>query len=317
MYYPLPTPTFERNAATLRALQSLMAENKAADLLRGLLYDAQCEELELAKARAEMERDLQDIDDMERESGSSAQELLSLLEASLSGPAAEALDSLAEAAVLLGCSTSTIKAAPSIGQQLRSSILQVSQQTFALETQIRSLDEQIARFQISRHPKQDELGASKSDAVSSTALDVRPRSYNPFRPTIDLDLVSSDINNHNTANDPSDPDSATLHAQTQHHQLETKQLQLKAREYTERITQLTQHQSQPQSTTTASIAHIAAKQQRLEAQADEIKRLESAIRAFNGLPPDVEASRSEVKRAMVELEALKSKRAVGFEELGG
>lgn len=313
-----------------------MAENSAADRLRGLLHDAQCEELDLATTRAGVETKLPSGDqggrhDVKAESGSgsgsgsSAEELLCLLEASLSGPAAEALDSLASSAVLLGCATT---AAPSIGQALRSEILRVSQETFALEAQIRSLDEQVARLQTLRPPpQQDQRASSMANDVSSGGLNARPQSqYNPFLPTIDLESASAGTGidgASGAADDPNGPDdtsdSATLHAQTQRHQLETKQLELKAQEYADRIAQLTPHPPRPQPHSTASksisIADVAAKQQRLETQADEVQRLESAIRAFHGLPPDVEASRSEVKRAMLELEALKRRRDGEFEML--
>ena len=43
---------------------------------------------------------------------------------------------------------------------------------------------------------------------------------------------------------------------------------------------------------------------------------EQRMAAFHELPPDLEASRGEVKRAMSQLEELKSKRAALFERIG-
>lgn len=358
LYHPFPTPAFERNAATLRALQSLMAESTAADKLRRLLYDAQCEELEAAKkAEAEAEARLGGArdDGLGLEGGRAREELLKALQSSLSHPASEALDSLASSAVLLGCSTTTSTAA-SIGQVLRSEILRLSQETFALESRIRSLDEQVSRFQTTQPPLQGQeqdrereqaqqrphrrhlIPASTTTEASSSSTPTRPQnqSYNYFEPPDDLNPPSTSTPSA-SAFDTTDnppfllPDTSTLHAQTQHHQRETKQLQLKAQEYKDRIAaHLLTHQQDADANANANTnantnanpavsvttTHVAAKHRLLEKQADEIKALETAVRAFHGLPPDVEASREEVRRATGELESLRRKRDGWFEKLG-
>lgn len=325
-----------------------MAENTAADKLRRLLYDAQCEELEAAK-KAEVEAEARlggaGDDGLGMESGRAREEILQVLESSLSHPASEALDSLASSAVLLGCSTATTAAATSIGQVLRSEILRLSQETFALESRIRSLDEQVARFQTTQPPEQGQQKvqerereqaqhpqrrhliptstSTSTEATSSTLPRPASQSYNYFEPPDDLIPAStpSAFASTDTTDDPQSlPDTSTLHAQTQHHQRETKQLQLKAQEYNDRIATYQQDAKtniNPNANPTVSITtHVAAKQQRLERQADEIKALETAVRAFHGLPPDVEASREEVRRATGELESLRRKRDGWFEKLG-
>lgn len=346
LYHPLPTPAFERNAATLRALQSLMAENTAADKLRRLLYDAQCEELEAAK-KAEVEAEARlggaGDDGLGMESGRAREEILQVLESSLSHPASEALDSLASSAVLLGCSTGSPRTATaaattaaSIGKVLRSEILRLSQETFALESRIRSLDEQVSRFQTTQPPEQGQEQQEREreqaqnpqrrhlipTSTSSTLTHPANQNYNYFEPPDDANPPSTpSASAFDTADDPQFfPDTSTLHAQTQHHQRETKQLQLKAQEYNDRIATYQQDANtniNPNANPTVSITtHVAAKQQHLEKQADEIKALETAVRVFHGLPPDVEASREEVRRATGELESLRRKRDGWFEKLG-
>ena len=48
-----------------------------------------------------------------------------------------------------------------------------------------------------------------------------------------------------------------------------------------------------------------------------MQRLEARLAEFNGLPPDVEASREEVRRVQGELERWKRRREEAFAEMSG
>ncbi|KEF62859.1 uncharacterized protein A1O9_00832 [Exophiala aquamarina CBS 119918] len=286
LYHPAPIPTFERNAATLRGLQSLMAENTAADKLRELVYEAQCEELQEARAHATAAAD-------QPGAGLGAEELLQLLESSLSEAAASALDSLARSAVLLGCET-TSPTAGTIDQALRSRILGVSQEIFALEAQIRSLNEHISRLEAPQQAQSQDRHHQQQ---------------------IPLDHDDPETG---TTTLPSTTDISTIHAQTLQHQRETKQLSLKAQEYRSRLAQLTRQLSQLSQSQTSrpTMSTVAAKISHLERRQQDLQSLENTIRAFHGLPPDVQASREEVRRATAELGRLRSRRDELFERLG-
>jgi len=134
LYQPSPIPSFERNGTTLKALQSLMAENLAADKLRDLLFQAQLEELKVS----------QDCSSMPEEN--SPDSLLRLLNSSLPQPAESALKSLASSAVLLGCTTSNTD--ESILDNLSTQILKMPHDTFELETQLSSINGLISDLQM-------------------------------------------------------------------------------------------------------------------------------------------------------------------------
>lgn len=301
LYHPRPIPPFERNAATLKALQSLMAENAAADRLRELVHDAQCEELKEARTQTAVAAAADNIE------ADSAGELLSLLESSLSGPAASALDSLARSAVLLGCSSTSPTAPRSIGQVLQSKILGLSQEIVALESQIRSLDRQISRFQTQRQQEQEQ-GQSHIQQPLSTPTEDHTHTDHPFHP----DDPSAHPPN------PITSDYSSLHAQTLQQQREMKQLEFKSQEYRDRIAQLTRQLEQSQTSRSGlTIADLVAKQERLLKRKKELDALETTIHAFHGLPPDVQVSREEVRRATAELELLRRRRDEVFERMGG
>jgi len=298
LYHPAPIPSFERNTATLQALQALIAENAAADKLRELVYDAQREELQESRVRTTVVAPV----DQNEAGGADTGELLQVVESSLSDVASLALDSLARSAVLLACekTSSTIG---SIDRDLRSRILSLSQEIFTLESQIRSLDEQISRLQRSQQGS-----AQQQQSQNQPDHDHRSNPLDPDDPEIDCE-ISTTI-----------PDTSTLHAQTLQNQRETKQLSLKAQEYRERVAQLSRQltqlsQANPQRSS-LTMSTVAAKQTHLDKCREEIQKLESTIRAFHGLPPDVQASREEVRRATVELERLRARRDELFERLG-
>ncbi|RMZ91278.1 hypothetical protein DV736_g1494, partial [Chaetothyriales sp. CBS 134916] len=57
------------------------------------------------------------------------------------------------------------------------------------------------------------------------------------------------------------------------------------------------------------------RQTRVAAKRSEVRALEQRLRSFHGLPPDVEASRDEVKRAQRELDQWKTKREDMFKQM--
>jgi hypothetical protein len=276
-----------------------VAENAAADRLRELVHDAQYEELQDARTQAAATIAADNIET------DSAGELLSLLESSLSEPAISALDSLARSAVLLGCSTtSPSTTTSSIGQVLESKILGLSQEIVALESQIRSLDRQISQLQT----QQQALAQSHHQQSTSTSTESYTHTDNPFH----LDHPEA----HSTTTMTTD--FSSLHAQTLQQQRETRQLELKSQEYRDRIAQLTRQLEKSQTSSAGqTISDLVVKQERLLKRKKELEALEKTIRAFHGLPPDVQVSREEVRRATAELELLRRRRDEVFERMGG
>ncbi|KIV82063.1 hypothetical protein PV11_04199 [Exophiala sideris] len=287
LYHPSPAPSFERNATTLKALQSLMAENVAADRLRDLLFRAQLEELNASQDCSSIPTD------------TSPDSLLYLLGSSLPHTANSALESLAGSAVLLGCPTSNTN--ESILDNLSTQIPKIPRDIFELEMQLSSIKGLVSDL--------------RTETVQLQPLVVsHPDDHQP-----DHDESASDLEVH-----PSTPHTSTsstinyshLHAQTLQHQRETKQLTLKCAEYESRITAL-ERQAASRPVNGPSLAGLATKQQAIDAKKKRVEALEKAIRVFNGLPPDVHASRAEVQRAQAELDIFTGTRDELFPSLGG
>jgi chromosome segregation ATPase len=106
---------------------------------------------------------------------------------------------------------------------------------------------------------------------------------------------------------------AALRSKTSQLNAQTKHLALKAAEYREKRAAL-EHSG---SNVRASIAELKQEQKALETQKDIVRRLENSLREYHGLPPDLEASREEVKRVQAELDMWKRKREELFETIGG
>lgn len=293
LFHPSPVPAFERNTTTLKALQALMTESIAADRVRELLVEAQREELEAESSSL--------ADRPGATAGSNLEcrpeALLRLLESSLSTSAAPALESLASSAVLLGCCPHS----PSqILQGLPSRIVLLSQQTFNLESQLSSIEElssTLSRQIDETRRSLSELSASPA-SLSASSAQSSSSSYSPPPPAAE--------------------DFSTLHASTLHHQRETKLLLLKSTEYRDRIAilerQHAQQQQQPNIPSTRQ--HLLEARARVAGKRTRLALLEARLRAFHGLPPDVEVSRAEVRRAQAQLESLKAERDALFERMG-
>ncbi|EHY58557.1 hypothetical protein HRR83_006264 [Exophiala dermatitidis] len=309
LYHPSPAPYVERNAATLKALQNLMAENIAADHVRGLVAAAQKEELGTAGPRPTLD----------------GESLSRLLESSLPPPSKQALESLAKSAVLLGCPLQSDSDPPSSIEALQSRILNLTREMFDLETQITSIDEltstlnrQISHIQQATANFVRETVPSSDNNHLSASTSSPPESASfPLTSALPIPLPTTPTTTETAAADHY----ARLHEQTLQHQRETKQLAIKCAEYKDRIAALERQaaaqESQGGGKESDLVAALLAKKDSLRRKRALITVLESRIRAFHGLPPDLEASRAEVNRAQAELDDLKRERDARFERLGG
>ncbi|KAL2441681.1 hypothetical protein ABEF95_016058 [Exophiala dermatitidis] len=313
LYHPSRPPYVERNAATLKALQNLMAENVAADHIRSLVAAAQKEELE--------------TESPQRYPGttSDGESLLRLLESSLPPPSKQALESLATSAVLLGCPLLSDSDPSRFIEALQSRILNLTREMFDLETQITSIDDltsnldrQISHIQqeISSFVRETVPSSGNNHLSASTSSPPESASF-PLTSALPIPLPTTPTTTETATADHY----ARLHEQTLQYQRETKQLAIKCAEYKDRIAALERQaaaqESQGGGKESDLVAALLAKKDSLRRKRARITVLESRIRAFHGLPPDLEASRAEVNRAQAELDALKRERDARFERLGG
>ncbi|KIW27946.1 uncharacterized protein PV07_07641 [Cladophialophora immunda] len=332
LYHPTPVPAFERNAATLKALQSLMAENIAADRVRELLFEAKVEELAAGEEAARLERRAT-LTDLENSCGANA--ILSLLETSLASSSRTALQSLASSVVLLGCVSSTTSTDASVLRTLTSQIVNIPRQTFAQESQLSAIEtltatlqsqitetqKALAAFAERTTPRPAHLRDDDDDDDPPSPSFPPPTTLSPATPPPTTSLLPSAITT--TTTTTTTMDYSHLHGVTLQHQRETKQLALKSAEYKSQIDALSRAlQQRPSSNLWDGeddepdpTAVLAAKQRSLGAKKKQIEALEGRLRQFHGLPPDVDGSRAEVRRAQGELDRLRGRRDELFEAL--
>ncbi|KIW43152.1 uncharacterized protein PV06_04287 [Exophiala oligosperma] len=345
LYHPSPIPAFERNSFTLQALQSLMGENIAAERLRDLVYEAQIEELFTTTTTTTTNEKDKDKDTLSAQNDSTnttttttkdPRNLLYRIRSSLSKPSRTALDSISEAAVIAGCSASSSSAGGSsrqnktILQDLQSHITSLPIQLFKLETQLESIDDLISNLQGEIEQFQKSTSSTKnksrtrsrrkdrSTTVPSGTGGGRSISSPPQTPTTLSTMTFPNDDDDEDEDDEDDRHYTTLHAETVQHQRETKQLTIKCAEYTERIASLERQASVSSSTTTnePTLADVAEKQVLVTQKRKRVEHLGKKILQFHSLPPDLDASRTEVRRAQAELELLKNKRDDLFAQLG-
>jgi hypothetical protein len=289
LYSPSPIPPFERNATTLKALQSLMAENLAAEKLQMLLFEAKREELEGGALYGHANR-----------RGGQSEAIMALLEDSLNLEGREAMDDLASAAVALGC-PSTTSSSSDVVKALSVEMLGLPRQIFALEDHLNSVENLTADLETQTNHTKDADSALRREMIPLARTD--GQDVLDARPITPQGLGSG-------------PDFSQLHARTQQHQHETKQLQMKSIEYQNRIAalerQLSPHRAHPGS---ISMEELSARQKVLEGKREAVAELGAKFKAFHGLPPDLQTARREVQRAQAELDALKRKRDVWFEKM--
>lgn len=294
LYHPSAVPGFERNASTLKALQSLMRENIAADRLQELLFDAKYQELGSAAegdTRREQGRDI----------SQKAQRLINLLEDSLSQSAEQSLESLCSSAVRLGLPTPS-SASDNILQQLPLQILSLPRRTFDLEDHISSIGILTASLHRDTNQTLETLSAFRKEKALYKDVD-DPTDLRPSTPPHPADLETTDYSH--------------LHAQILQHQRETKQLLLKAEEYKMRIEALQRQLAATQSTAVGipGPAALVSRRESLNAKKAHLSTLETRFKNLHGLPPDIETSRLEVQRAQSSLDALKRRRDELFEAI--
>ncbi|EXJ88902.1 hypothetical protein A1O3_01966 [Capronia epimyces CBS 606.96] len=316
LYQPWPVPSVERNAATLKALQGLMAENVAADQVRALVSAAQREEV--AAHSHDPDRTNSPLGTTTQSTNAEAR--LRALKSSLPPASRPALDSLAGAAVLLGYPPPPPSTdSSSFARGLHFEILGLARQMCEYETQLSSIDALIADLDRQIAQVQHTISAFPR-TTAANVLD--PSSTLYTGPAVPSVSASSSPPSPAMTTTTTDEDSLTLHAQTLQHQRETKQLALKCAEYRDRIGALERRAAArtgtgSRGTTAAELAaKLAAKQDAIRRKTAKIDLLEAKVRSFHGLPPDLHASRAEVHRAQAELDRLGRKRDALFERMG-
>jgi hypothetical protein len=91
---------------------------------------------------------------------------------------------------------------------------------------------------------------------------------------------------------------------------QTKHLSLKLAEYDQRLDALSR---EPQRG--IGLQYLRKRQKDLQTSQKAVERLEKELGEYHGLPPDVEASRAEVRRAQTELDSLKRRREEMLSEI--
>jgi HAUS augmin-like complex subunit 1 len=205
--------------------------------------------------------------------GDEGRALLRELEKALSVEAREMLGVLARTCVLLGIVASQVPENHDLGHRIGIRIAERTAELFELEQWVDELD------------------------VLRSSLEAQHESLRKAQPEQD------------GAEGEPDEALADLRTQTSQFTAQTKHLGLKLAEYNDRIAALRQSDDKYSST----FDEAKRKKHDLEVLKDDIGRLERKLKSFNGLPPDVEASREEVRRAQAELDSWKKKREELFE----
>ena len=156
-------------------------------------------------------------------------------------------------------------------------IIRVTAETFEMQNQLRELDGLGRSFDREAQRTRELVEKLRDELESEAAL-------------ADLDVVRG---------------------QTARFVRETKQIALKLKEYGEKTRALERHVEDLEAED--SVESIREKEKRVEQRREEVKRLEKRLRAYHGLPPDVDASRAEVRRVRDDLERWKGRREELFE----
>ncbi|KPI42717.1 uncharacterized protein AB675_2020 [Cyphellophora attinorum] len=109
-----------------------------------------------------------------------------------------------------------------------------------------------------------------------------------------------------------DTDAALRRRQIAQFTSQTKHLALKLAEYDQRLDTMSK---EPQRG--PGLQYLRKRQKELQEMQKAVKSLEKELSEYHGLPPDVEASRAEVRRAQSELETLKRRREEMLSEMTG
>lgn len=270
----------------LEALNELKQVNLSADHLASLVHGARCEEL----------RDLEEAqrqEQLQRDDGFRARLIMDEVYARLGPEAIDALRNLSETAVALGLdlageSAGGLTAGGGRGGDMMKTaflraILRHADRKFVLDDQVH------------------ELGVLQSQIDNQMSCDT-PDGTEPKIGRGEEDTLV-------------DYQSEHLNAETARLNRDTKQINLKIMEYQDRLASL-ERQLVGLRRGSNSLADVLNARARVEDRRARVRALQERFAAFNGLPPDLEDSRNEVRRAMAELDALKRRRDALFERMG-
>ena len=221
---------------------------------------------------------------VQRVSENPEQEVLRSVERALDDETRDILRSLAEACVQLGYrpphpSVQSI-VDDGVAREVGRRILGMTAETFEMENQLRELGDLERSFGREAQRTRNLVEKLRDEVESEVAV-------------ADLEM---------------------LRGQTARFARETKQITTKLREYGERTKALERHVEDLEAED--SIESIREKKESANKRREEVERLEEWLKAYNGLPPDVEASRAEVRRVRDDLERWKRKREEMFEGFG-
>jgi len=264
----------------LTALQSLKQLNLQSTHLTSLLHEASLEELTHLE-RLALQTQQQRADNLP------ARTSLDDIHTGLSVDGRAALTSLCQSAVILG-----------LEFPLQSSEV-VEDDGNDLTTLFAKKILELARRKIMLSEQVRELG------LLQKVIDGRLVSMNGKR----------ELGTRMDENDIYDEQAEQIRAQTVQFNRDIKQINLKIMEYEDRVKGLERHLAGPR-TESADLQNVLEARQRVEERRASVAALQQRVAAFHGLPPELEASRNEVRRAMAELDALKKRREGLFERMG-
>lgn len=284
----------------LEALKALKQANLLADHLRNLVHEARVEEL------SELER-VEEVVERQREEGLPGRVCLDEVWAGLSREGRGALENLAEGAVVMGLNLGVGLQEGGVGDDVDGEGADDTDLMGVFANRI--LDRVHRNLMLEEQVRQLEMLQGVINAKSSKA---QASSKNGSRSGQKLGATSGS-SMHDVLDDESERHEAEqIHAQTARFNRDTKQINLKILEYQDRVNGM-ERQLAALREDSVSLEDVLEGRRRVEQRSNSVKGLEERVGAFVGLPPDLAASRDEVKRAMNELEALKRRR----EELFG
>ena len=179
-------------------------------------------------------------------------------------------------------------------------IMELTQEVFKLQNHVEELSSLKQRFDREKKTTEEETRKLREPTESEDA-ELDPNTHGIASPSasdrVPLETLLAQISNFNTS---------------------TKQLTLKIKEYQDRINGLNRAlEVQRQDEGDVTIEDVQHREKVLQQRRVDVQKLEAKLRAFNGLPPDIEASREEVQRAQGELEEWRRRREAAFEEISG
>jgi len=307
---PLLSPDFgavSKPNDVLEALKALRQANLLADHLRGLVHEARVEE------RCNWNGGQEFIND-QRSEGQLARQVIDEIYAGLSREGRVAIEGLVEGGVMLGlfgvrgggdleagtaCSgrdEDPETAGLNLVEVFASRIFDQAHRNSLLDEQGRELE--LLQELISARQAELEVPHHHDNNRGRRREGLNARNF-PDDTTDGYEVTEQE-------------DAEQIHAQTAMFNRDTKQINLKILEYQDRVAALRGHLAACRADS-VSLEDVLEARRRVQQQSARVRELEARITTFHGLPPDLSASREEVKRTMNELADMKRKR----EELFG